>query len=239
MCCREPGRSFAVGSVDRVITPGEYLSFLDARLPDLVVGAHLYGSNVLDDVVSDSDLDVVIEVSAPCEVPSLDGADVAVVLAGSLEQPVFDVTPLAGEITPVLWQQLRTVGQTVRGARPSCPGTAADVSAYCRANLISYWKPEFDHARAALPGFDKPVPRDALLWVGLGPARLWHTIRTGEIVSKSRAGSLAAARWPDLPLLDLVAARRGEDVPLTVDHIHATVELFDRILADLDLSVTT
>jgi len=69
--------------------------------------------------------------------------------------------------------------------------------------------------------------------VGLGPARLWHTIRTGEIVSKSRAGELAAARWPDLPILDLVASRRGADVPLKVAHALASLELFDRIMADV------
>ncbi|MGW6930609.1 nucleotidyltransferase domain-containing protein [Lentzea sp. NPDC054927] len=218
-----------------MITPGEYLSFLDARLPDVVVGAHVYGSRVLDDVVADSDLDIVIEVSSPVELPAADGADVAVVLAGSLELPVFDVTPLSGEVTPVLWQQLRTVGQTVRGTRPTCPGTAADVEAYCRDNLVSYWKLDFDRFREVLPSLDPQasIPRDALLWVGLGPARLWHTIRTGEIVSKSRAGELAAARWPDLPILDLVASRRGSDVPLTVAHGQAALELFDRIMADV------
>ena len=218
-----------------MITPGEYLSFLDARLPGLVAGAHVYGSRVLDDVVPDSDLDIVIELSSPAEVPAFEGADVAVVPAGSLEKPVFDVTPLAGEITPVLWQQLRTVGQTVRGARPTCPGTAAEVEAYCRANLVSYWKVDFDRFREVLPSLDlaAAVPRESVLWVGLGPARLWHTIRTGEIVSKSRAGELAAARWPDLPILDLVASRRGADVPLTVAHARASLELFDRIMADV------
>lgn len=218
-----------------MITPGEYLSFLDARLPDLVVGAHLHGSHVLDDVVPGSDLDIVIEVSSAVEVPPVDGADVAVVLAGSLEKPVFDVTPLVGEITPVLWQQLRTVGHTVRGTRPTCPGTAADVEACCRDNLISYWKLDFDRFREVAPTLDPeaPAPRDSLLWVGLGPARLWHTIRTGEIISKSRAGELAAARWPDLPILDLVASRQGADVPLKVAHAQASVDLFDRILADV------
>lgn len=220
-----------------MISPGAYLSLLDARLPGLVVGAHVYGSRVLDDVVADSDLDIVIELSEEAALPSVEGADVAVVLAGSLEKPVFDVTPLAGEVTPVLWQQLRTVGQTVRGARPTCPGTAADVEAYCRDNLVSYWKLDFDRFREVLPTLDpqQEIPRETVLWVGLGPARLWHTIRTGEIVSKSRAGELAAARWPDLApsILELVASRRGEDVRLVVDHGRASLELFDRMLADV------
>ncbi|MDX8032792.1 DUF4111 domain-containing protein [Lentzea sp. BCCO 10_0856] len=211
-----------------MITAEDYLELLDDHLPELVVGAHVYGSRVLDDVVAGSDLDIVIELSAAAALPSVRGADVAVVLAGSLEKPVRDVTPLAGEITPVLWQQLRTAGQTVRGARPTCPGTAADVEAYCRDNLVSYWKPLFDQVHAMTE-----LPREDLLWVGLGPARLWHTIRTGEIVSKSRAGELAAARWPDLPILDLVSARRDEDAPLTSSHLNATIALFDRILADV------
>ncbi|MET9227380.1 nucleotidyltransferase domain-containing protein [Lentzea sp. NPDC003310] len=206
----------------------DYLSFLDARLPGLVAGAHLYGSRVLDDVVADSDLDVVVEVSRLVEVPSFEGADVTVVLAGSLERPVSDVTPLAGEVTPVLWQQLRTVGQTVRGTRPSCPLDDGDVEAYCRANLVEYWDRLFTAVRA-MPS----LTRGDILWVGLGPARLWHTIRTGEIVSKSRAGELAAARWPDLPLLDVVAARRDPSVSLTASHAQAAVDLFDRIRADV------
>ncbi|SDP23055.1 nucleotidyltransferase domain-containing protein [Lentzea jiangxiensis] len=211
-----------------MITPGEYLSFLDARLPGLVAGAHLYGSRVLDDVVADSDLDIVVELSSPAEVPGFEGADVAVVPAGSLEKPVSAVTPLAGEITPVLWQQLRTVGQTVRGTRPTCPVTAAEVEDYCRGNLVSYWTPLFAQVRAV-----ESLPRDGILWVGLGPARLWHTIRTGDIVSKSRAGELAAARWPDLPLADIVAARRDPSVELGASHTQATIDLFDRILTDV------
>lgn len=211
-----------------MITPGKYLEFLDARLPGSVVGAHLYGSHVLDDVVPGSDLDIVIEVSSAVDVPSYDGADVAVVLAGSLDKSVFDVTPLAGEVTPVLWQQLRTVGRTVRGTRPSCPGNAADVETYCRDNLASYWSRLLDGVRGLTE-----LPRDGILWIGLGPARLWHTIRTGEIVSKSRAGELAARRWPDLPLTTLVAARRDPAIPLTGTHLLASVELFDRIVADV------
>ena len=77
------------------------------------------------------------------------------------------------------------------------------------------------------------LSRHDILWVGLGPARLWHTIRTGEIVSKSRAGEVAAARWPDLPILDLVASRRGSEVSLTDAHAQASVTLFDRIMADV------
>ncbi|WP_158102579.1 hypothetical protein [Lentzea kentuckyensis] len=52
-------------------------------------------------------------------------------------------------------------------------------------------------------------------------------------MSKSRAGALTAAHWPDLPIADLVASRRGSDVPLTDSHLKAAIELFDRIMADV------
>jgi streptomycin 3"-adenylyltransferase len=79
-----------------------------------------------------------------------------------------------------------------------------------------------------------PIPPEYPSWVGPGPARLWHTIATGEVVSKSRAGELAAAHWPDLaePLLDIVAARAGRPVALTADHGRAAIELGRHILAD-------
>lgn len=72
------------------------------------------------------------------------------------------------------------------------------------------------------------------MWIATGPGRLWHTIRTGEIVSKSRAGELVAGRWPDLagPLLDLVALRAGAPVEVTVAHGLAAVEAGRRVLAD-------
>ena len=73
-----------------------------------------------------------------------------------------------------------------------------------------------------------------MVWVGLGPARLWRTINTGEIVSKSRAGELAAEHWPDLgeQLLDIVAERASKPVKLGNKHGRAAVEVGRRIMAE-------
>ena len=74
----------------------------------------------------------------------------------------------------------------------------------------------------------------SVVWVGLGPTRLWRTINTGEIVSKSRAGELAAEHWPDLggQLLDIVAERTGKQVRLGSEHGRAAVEVGRRIIAE-------
>lgn len=206
----------------------------------------------MDDVVADSDLDVVIELAhVPADLSVLMApvdVDVIYVLAGELVKPVSSASTVAwgrdgkvdassqGDLTPVLWEQLRTLSSTVRGTRPACPVTREDVVAHCRENLRSYWEPLLQQADRVLTNREehRPVFREPLLWIAFGPARLWHTIRTGEIVSKSRAAELAAARWPDLAplLLDLVAARRDpSSVELTVDHGAAALELGKRVLA--------
>jgi hypothetical protein len=126
--------------------------------------------------------------------------------------------------------QLAGYSFTLRGDRPRLAIDVPAAQEYCRDNLISYWLPVLDGSDEVI-AVRAPSP-DGVIWVGLGPARLWHTIRTGEIVSKSRAGELAAAAWPDLadPLHDIIAARAGHDVELTARHGHAAVELGRRIL---------
>lgn len=215
------------------------------------MGAHVVGSSVLDDVVFDSDLDLVVELSSAPDFAALAAAqrvdlDVIYVLAGELSKPVTLARTVAwgrdgklntdqGDLTPVLWHQLGSYSSTVRGVAPSPPVTRAEVATWCRENLLSYWSPLLDQAAAVLEARDErpPVFREPLLWIALGPARLWHTIRTGEIVSKSRAAELAAASWPDLAplLLELVAARRDASVPLTLEHARAALELGRRVLA--------
>lgn len=231
-------------------TAAEHLAELDAA-PGLAVGAHVVGSSALGDHVFDSDLDLVVELSR-VDVEVLAAAqrvdlDVIYVLAGELAKPVSLARTVAwgrdgklntseqGDLTPVLWEQLGRYSQTVRGARPSPPVTAAEVVDYCRENLRSYWEPLLDQAATVLENRDEvhPVFREPLLWVTFGPARLWHTIRTGEIVSKTRAVELAALEWPDLAprLLELAAARRDASVELTVEHGFAALELGHRVLA--------
>lgn len=218
-----------------------------AQLP-FVAGAHIVGSRVLGDAVADSDLDLVVELS---EVPDLGvlaaaqavDLDVIYVLAGELAKPVSSASSVAwgrdgklhtdrADLTPVLWEQLARYAETVAGVSPTPPVTRAEVVEYCRDNLVSYWEPLLDRASEVFasrtPG---PVFRDPLLWIAFGPARLWHTIRTGGIVSKTQAVELAAAEWPDLAplLLDLARARRDPSVELTVEHGVAALDLGRRV----------
>ncbi|GLZ31131.1 hypothetical protein Lesp02_33190 [Lentzea sp. NBRC 105346] len=220
-----------------------------AQLP-FVVGAHVVGSRVLGDAVEDSDLDLVVELSDVPDLGALAAAqavdlDVIYVLAGQLALPVSSASSIAwgrdgklhtdrADLTPVLWEQLARYADTVVGESPTPPVTRDEVVAYCRANLVSYWEPLLDRASEVFasrtPG---PVFRDPLLWIAFGPARLWHTIRTGGIVSKTQAAELAAVEWPDLSdlLLDLASARRDPSVMLTIEHAVAALELGRRVLA--------
>ncbi|HEY0637513.1 MAG TPA: hypothetical protein VGD67_07685, partial [Pseudonocardiaceae bacterium] len=141
------------------------------------------------------------------------------------------------QLNPVTWEQLRTTAVTLRGDRPAPVVTRAEVAAFCRANLDDYWWPEFDRVRRRIAdrADDEPVPSPVVEWLMLGPARLWHTVRTGEIVSKSRAGALMTDRWPDLAeaVRDTLAFRNGQDLPLFTRHVRTAMTFGERISADL------
>jgi hypothetical protein len=231
-----------------------HLTRLDDAVPGLVVGLHVIGSAMLDDYhPGHSDLDLVAEVAHPPD--DTEFAAIAGAHQGSRVETVYvTVGGLAGagEIQPSPWVrdgeahrdgshdlhavtrlQLACYSATLRGDRPALPKDVKAAKDYCRGNLVSYWLPEVDQADAVLATRAPDAPC-AAEWLGLGPARLWHTIRTDEIVSKSRAGALAAEHWPDLaaPLDDILAARAGRPVTLRTPHGHAAVELGRRILAE-------
>ncbi|HEX4701130.1 MAG TPA: hypothetical protein VH352_03290 [Pseudonocardiaceae bacterium] len=230
-----------------------HLARLDDVAPGLVAGLHVIGSAMLDDYHPDvSDLDLIAEVAHPLNPTEL--ATVATAHQGDgLRVETVYVTAGglagAGEIEPSPWVrngeahqdgshdlhgvtrlQLARYSSTLRGDRPRLPVDVPAAKEYCRGNLVSYWLPLLDLSERILA---ERAPRaEGVIWLGLGPARLWHTIRTGEIVSKSRAGALAAVEWPDLadPLHDIIAARAGRQRELTTRHGHAAVELGRRIL---------
>jgi hypothetical protein len=243
----------------------EHLHRLDAVAPGLVTGMHVVGSAALGDYHDGvSDLDVVAELSraaGPDELAALAEAhagpgfevQATYVRAGELAGPVDEVVngPWANEgrlrtqarssdLNPVTWLVLARHAISVRGRRPK---TRADVPAaqeFCRQNLASYWAPLLDQSAVLLAGREpgSPVLPDPVLWIALGPVRLWHTIRTGEVISKGRGGEVAARHWPDLaePLGAMVQARSGGPVRLTVAHGEAALELGRRILADVQVN---
>lgn len=213
-----------------------------------VSAVHVLGSAVLGDFhPGTSDVDVVVELAGlPADPRDLlpahtdPGIDAIYLGAGRLNGPLAGagrawsvragaVSTGGGDVQPVTWLQLARYAATVHGERPRPLPDPAAVRAYCRRNLTGYWAPVL--ARAASGG-----PADALLvqWIALGPIRLWETMRTGAIISKSRGAEVAARQWPDLaePLRDIRAARSGAGNALGAEHHRAALTLGHRILAD-------
>jgi len=233
-----------------------YLAGVDGAAPTLLVALHVVGSAVLDDYRPCSDLDVVVALARQPSAADLaalaaahradPGVEALYVPDGSLAGPPDAVedgpwsadgelhTGRSFQLNPVTWAQLGRHAVTLRGTRPRPPVDNDAVRAFCTANLAEYWAPTLDHVAAVIADRADDAPADAgtVEWVALGPPRLWHTVRSGEIVSKTRAGELAAAAWPGLaaPLADILAVRRGDGVAMTTAHARAAVTLGRRIL---------
>lgn len=235
-----------------------HLARLDALAPGQVSAVHVIGSAVLDDYhPGTSDLDLVIELAHdPSE------ADLRVLLdahtgAGAKVEGTYvasgkltDPAPIASLISDgvvhfaskklhaVTRLQLASYAATIRGTAPGIEPDVAAAQEFCRRNLVEYWSDWLTGGpRIMLRYAPEPLTPGWLwtvVWVGLGPARLWRTINTGEIVSKSRAGELAAEHWPDLgeQLLDIVAERASKPVKLGNKHGRAAVEVGRRIMAE-------
>jgi streptomycin 3"-adenylyltransferase len=240
-----------------------HLARLDSIVPGQVSAVHVIGSAVLDDYqAGTSDLDLVIELTREPTEADLNvlldahvGAGAQVeghyVVHGALEQP----QPAASMINEGIVQfapeklhavtrlQLASYATTLRGPAPAIEPDVPAAKKFCRQNLAKYWIPWLTGGMRIMLRYAPQPPTErwlwAVVWVGLGPARLWHTINTGKIVSKSKAGELAAEHWPDLaePLLDVVSARAGKDVTLGNTHGRAAVEVGRRIMAEFGIDL--
>jgi streptomycin 3"-adenylyltransferase len=236
-----------------------HLARLDALAPGQVSAVHVIGSAVLDDYhPGTSDLDLVIELAhdpSEADLRVLLDAHVGVgakvegtyVASGKLGDPA----PIASLISDgvvhfaskklhaVTRLQLANYAATIRGAAPAIEADVPAAQDFCRRNLVEYWQDWLTGGPRIMLRY-APAPLTpgwlwTVAWVGLGPARLWRTINTGEIVSKSRAGELAAEHWPDLgeQLLDIVAERAGRGRKLGNKHGRAAVEVGRRIMAEV------
>ena len=236
-----------------------HLARLDALAPGQVSAVHVIGSAVLDDYhPGRSDLDLVIELArdpSEADLNVLLDAHVGVgskvegtyVASGKLADPAPTASLInegvvhfaSKKLHAVTRLQLASYAVTIRGAAPAIGPDVPAAQEFCKQNLVGYWMDWLTGGpRIMLRYAPAPLTTGWLWtvgWVGLGPARLWRTINTGEIVSKSRAGELAAAHWPDLaePLLDIVAHRAGTDVQLGNEHGRAAVEVGRRIMAEV------
>ena len=138
------------------------------------------------------------------------------VVAGDLTKPVTTIEPVAShaghsisigrafDVNPVVWKTFAEHGITVRGHDRSSLGLdpePARLVPWNRANLEAYWKP---WAEAAIDGRSRNgsggirlalTPRWLAAWGAMGPARLHHTIATGDVISKEAAAVYARDRF--------------------------------------------
>jgi Domain of unknown function (DUF4111)/Nucleotidyltransferase domain len=218
--------SKTVSLPDEVVTVmSAYLRMVDARLPSRVSGLYLVGSLALDDYrPGQSDIDFVTVTDrafTPSELtqlgqihrelrrtrksPALDG--IYVTWSELQAEPRGLAAPycLDGRFfpsggfaaNPVTWSTVLRHPVPVRG--PANPDVWHDDEAlrqWCRENLQSYWANWVYEARHRFVRRLYSCLHQAVVWGVLGVTRLHATIKTGEIVSKTAAGTYALEAFP-------------------------------------------
>ncbi len=218
-----------------------YLRLADERLPGRINGLYLVGSVALDDYrPGQSDIDFVAvadtaltsseleqlrrlhsELSRTVPRPKLDGVYITWVELQaeptSLSAPYCHdgrFVPSGGfAANPVTWYMMQRYHVPLRGpARPTVWHDQGLLCRWCRANLQSYWAAWVRGARTRLIRQLFSLSRQATVWGVLGVTRLHATIRTGDILSKSTAGTYALEVFPHhwSPVIqDALAGRLG------------------------------
>jgi hypothetical protein len=218
-----------------------YLRLTDEGLPGRITGLYLIGSLALDDYQpGQSDVDFVAVTDAalaPSELeqlgrlhhklqrtaprPKLDG--VYVTWLELQADPVGLSAPyLHGRFVPgggfaanpVTWYMMHRHCIPLRGpSEPIVRHDEALLHQWCRENLQSYWAGWVHDARTRLARRLYSLSRQATVWGVLGVTRLHATIRTGDILSKSGAGTYALevfpARWSPV-IQDALGGRLGQ-----------------------------
>lgn len=143
------------------------------------------------------------------------------------------------ELNPVMWHTLSANGFSVRGPTPlelSIVDDPAALRSFVQTNTDEYWRSLADGVKRAAEDPERTAFDAAMTsWCVLGVARMLHTIRTGQVTSKTVAGLWLADQLPEYgPLIDhAVAVRRGgvakldsrETAAATADYLRAIVEL--------------
>jgi hypothetical protein len=172
-------------------------------------------------------------VSACCNTVFIRESDVS--------RPVGAISPIAShvgeifesgagfDVNPVVWKELVDGGITVRGRpveRWSLDPEPGSLRPWIRANLRSYWAPLAEQlhtrARAAVPILParRGLSSGGVEWCVLGPARMHHTLLTGEIIGKERAGTHMLEAFPQhAPITEVALAKvRGARIPPSPSH---------------------
>lgn len=200
------------------------LQLLDARLPSQLEAFYLVGSIALDDYrEGQSDVDFIAVLSDEPELAALGAihaelardhpalhCDGIYLRPGELSAPaagtgieVRDGKPRAhsaGERHPVTWLILADAGIALRGRAPGHSWVVAERQAairHSRTNLQTYWRHWLEERRRLRSSLGLGLLSDgAVVWGCLGIARLYATIATGRVPSKSGAGQHALKAFP-------------------------------------------
>jgi len=145
----------------------------------------------------------------------------------------FRVAPKAGfDVNPVTWHVLARHGIALRGPDPERLPVRlddAELRAWVRANLNSYWREWTARARPGGSILSVLAPRLLAASGVLGAPRLHYTLATGEITTKEAAGNYALEvfepRWHPV-IADALAYWRDEP-PVRQYRRHAHTRLRD------------
>ena len=147
------------------------------------------------------------------------------------------------EINPVVWYTLATYGLALRGAsadRLGVPLDLGDRRSWVRENLLIYWRAVGERLRAEIEADDTidTAGGDVLEWVALGVARMLYTWDTGDVASKSAAGTWAAGRAPDFADMLLAAVNlRAEPGLATRAHLLDAAAFADVVVENVSIGV--
>ena len=185
-------------------------------------------------------------------------------VADDLTKPVTTIEPVAShaghsisigrafDVNPVVWKTFAERGITVRGDDASTLALDPEpdrLVPWNRANLQQYWKPWAEAAAAGSSRNGNPrirlalTPRWLAAWGAMGPARLHHTIVTGEVISKEAAAVYARDTFgaEHHPLIDDALAYWREEpspdpgaFPTHRELVRATGRLALDVIADAE-----
>lgn len=172
--------------------------------------------------------------------------NVSFIWQSDLTRPVTGIRPIAShtgeifeanrafDVNPVVWKELVDGGIVVRGRAVTewCLNPEPDrLRPWVTDNLREYWSPLAARLRArplrsvrALVRRILTSPRglaaSTVVWCVLGPARMHHTLMTGEIIGKEEAGRRALDTFPQhSPITELALAKvRGARIPSAPPH---------------------
>lgn len=158
-----------------------------------------------------------------------------------VSRPVTEIRPIAShtgeifnpdgafDVNPVIWKELVDGGVSVQGRTIDAWEVDAQpdqLRPWIRTNLREYWIPLATQLHERPPQDPKAVlwrlltsPRgltaSTVEWCVLGPARMHHTLSTGEIIGKDEAGRHVLNAFPQhAPITEVALAKvRGARIP--------------------------